>query len=134
MQRREARAEILKALYKAEFTSKNHDHDHDPYLENDLGDQKDFIEKIFYGTLDKQEEVDEMISSFTKGWKVERLAVIDRNVLRMAIYELIFYGETPVEIVINEAIELSKKYGTENAPKFVNGILDKLWKKYSNSE
>lgn len=129
MQRRQARAEILKALYKQEFISKAQSYRGNDFFQSNLGDQQDFVEEIYYGTIDNKEEIDQLITSFTKGWKVERLAVLDRNILRMAIYELIYYQKTPVEVVINEAIELSKKFGTENAPKFINGILDRLWKK-----
>ncbi len=129
MQRRQAREEILKALYRKEFIKSEEGRGPDDFLGEDLGDQEGFIEDIFYGTLESREDIDELITEFTRGWKVERLAVLDRNILRMAIYELIYYGETPVEVVINEAIELSKDFGTENAPKFINGILDKLWKK-----
>ncbi|MBS3812327.1 MAG: transcription antitermination factor NusB [Candidatus Acetothermia bacterium] len=129
MQRRQAREIILKALYRKEFINREVGKGADDFSGEDLGDQKSFIENIFYGTLEKREEIDELITNFTRGWKVERLAVLDRNILRMAIYELIYYRQTPVEVVINEAIELSKDYGTENAPKFINGILDKLWKK-----
>ncbi len=96
--------------------------------EKEPGEQLEFIKEIYQGTLDRREEIDEMISSFAVGWKVNRLAFLDRNILRMAIYELLYYGETPAEVVMNEAIELSKDYGTDNAPKFINGILDRIWR------
>ena len=128
MLRREARAEILKALYGAEFVTGKVDPLEEISWQKDPGEQRDFIEEIFNGTLEHVEAIDELISSFAVGWKVDRLAFLDRNILRMAIYELLYYDETPAEVVINEAIELAKEYGTDNAPKFVNGILDRVWK------
>lgn len=124
MRRREARSEILKALYRLEFVGDDH------MLNNtdDYGPQRDFIQSVFQGTVDRMEELDEIIDRFASGWSIDRLAPVDRNILRMSIFELMYYEETPAEVVINEAVELSKKYGTDNAPSFVNGILDRLWK------
>ncbi len=134
MQRREARAEILKALYGCEFDDGRRGAIEDRLVECDPGEQADFIREMYMGTLDRQEEIDRMISEFAVGWKVDRLAFLDRNILRMALYELLYYKKTPAEVVINEAIELAKKYGTDNAPKFINGILDRIWKEESGRE
>ena len=126
MLRHEAREEILKALYRREFVGGG--------AEAHLGDgssyqgQGDFILDILEGTLDHLEEIDEMIDRFASGWRLERLSPIDRNILRMGIYELLYYSDTPPEVVINEAVELSKTFGTDKSPSFVNGILDKIWK------
>lgn len=130
MLRREAREEILKQLYGSEFVEARRV----SYGEKEVGDQGDFIEEIYGGTLENRESIDELISEFTVGWKVERLAFLDRNILRMAIYEMLYYEETPAEVVMNEAIELAKEYGTENAPKFVNGILDRIWSEKSETK
>lgn len=125
MLRREARQEILKALYRREFLRQA-----DSFNSEKLnyGDQKDFVHDIYFGTVEHFEEIDELIGEFASGWSVDRLAILDRNILRMATYELLFYDKTPPEIVINEAVELSKKFGTEKSPSFVNGILDRIWK------
>ena len=128
MLRREARAKILKALYGSEFIEVGPDPVDNLLADCNPGEQREFIEDIYRGTLKEKEEIDELISSFAVGWKVERLAFPDRNILRMAIYELLYYEDTPPEVVMNEAIELSKDYGTDNAPKFINGILDRIWK------
>jgi len=127
MLRREAREEILKRLYGSEFVEDRGARYGEQPGEKDVGDQKRFIQEIYEGTLKNRERIDELISEFTVGWKVGRLAFLDRNILRMAIYEMLYYEETPAEVVMNEAIELAKEYGTENAPKFVNGILDRIW-------
>lgn len=133
MLRREARKEVLKALYGSEFVEGRVNLAGDLFLE-DPGEQREFIEQIYEGTLDHREEIDELISTFTIGWKVERLAYLDRNILRMGIYEMLYSGETPAEVVMNESIELAKEYGTDNAPKFINGILDRIWKEHKTRE
>ncbi|MBS3814889.1 transcription antitermination factor NusB [Candidatus Bipolaricaulota bacterium] len=133
MLRREARKEVLKALYGSEFVKSRVDLGGE-LLAEDPGEQEDFIQEVYEGTLDHREEIDELISSFTVGWKVERLAVLDRNILRMAIYEMLYSEETPAAVVMNEAIELAKEYGTDQAPKFINGILDRIWKESESPE
>lgn len=124
---------MLKALYGSEFVKSRVDLGGE-LLAEDPGEQEDFIQEVYEGTLDHREEIDELISSFTVGWKVERLAVLDRNILRMAIYEMLYSEETPAAVVMNEAIELAKEYGTDQAPKFINGILDRIWKESESPE
>ncbi len=72
-------------------------------------------------------EIDQLISEYAHGWRLERIFSVDRNILRLAIYELL-YSQLPGEVVINEAVELAKKYGTEHSHVFINGILDRIWK------
>lgn len=124
---------MLKALYGSEFVQGSVDLDGELLAENP-GEQEKFIKEVYEGTLNHREEIDELISSFTVGWKVERLAVLDRNILRMAIYEMLYSEETPAAVVMNEAIELAKEYGTDQAPKFINGILDRIWKENESPE
>ena len=71
-------------------------------------------------------KIDELITKYTKNWNLSRMASVDRNILRVAIYELVFYKETPVNVVINEVVELAKKFSTNESGGFVNGILDKV--------
>ncbi|MFP4646263.1 MAG: transcription antitermination factor NusB [Candidatus Acetothermia bacterium] len=125
MSRREARKAVLTALYQLEFL------DHVELPVDELGEQASFVRDIYDGTRTRMEEIDGLISKFASGWRLERLAVIDRNILRMALYELLYYQKTPPEVVINEAVELSKKYGTEKSSSFINGILDRVWKEKS---
>ncbi|HAF32399.1 MAG TPA: transcription antitermination factor NusB [Anaerovibrio sp.] len=84
----------------------------------------DFLKGLVNGTLDNQEPIDEMITTSSKEWKLQRMAGVDRNITRMAVYELKFCEEklTP-NIIINEAVELAKKFGTDESSRFVNGIL-----------
>ncbi|HNX01548.1 MAG TPA: transcription antitermination factor NusB [Candidatus Cloacimonadota bacterium] len=84
-----------------------------------------FAEDIVRLTIKHLGEIDSVISKHTKNWSIERLASIDRNILRLAIAEM-YYSETPAPIIINEAIEIAKRFSTEQSGKFVNGILDKI--------
>ena len=86
----------------------------------------DFAAKIVIGTIRNKKKSDEMITKYASNWKLSRMAVIDRNVLRMAAYELLFCEDIPPKVSINEAVDLAKKFGDTESGKFVNGILDKI--------
>ncbi|MBI4650429.1 transcription antitermination factor NusB [Candidatus Desantisbacteria bacterium] len=90
---------------------------------------KDFAVILFTGTVAHKEEIDEVIKNLSSNWPLSRMAYIDRNILRLAIYEIMFLPEIPKNVAINEAIEIVKKYSTEESGKFINGILDKVEKK-----
>lgn len=81
------------------------------------------------GTVSKIDEIDKIISERLRGWSLERLSKVSKSILRLGTYELIYQYNIPIEVTINEAIELSKGYGTEGDRRFVNGILDKIAKK-----
>jgi len=85
-----------------------------------------FAKELICNTLEHRLSIDKLIKETAENWKLERIDMVDRNILRIAIYELIFYGKTPPIVVINEAIDIAKKYGTANSGAFVNGILDKI--------
>jgi N utilization substance protein B len=97
----------------------------DEYIE----DTRVFALKLARGVWQNKNEIDAIISRQTIGWPLDRMSTVDRNILRLAIYELNYQNETPASVVINEAVELSKKFGTEESPKFINGILGALTKK-----
>ncbi len=86
----------------------------------------DFAAKIVIGTIRNKKKIDEMITKYASNWKLSRMAVIDRNVLRLAAYELLFCEDIPPKVSINEAVDLAKKFGDTESGKFVNGILDKI--------
>ncbi len=90
-------------------------------------DIKEFAYSIIKGTIKNLEEIDKIIAKYAQNWSVKRMAVIDRNILRMAIFELLFLKDIPPKVSINEAIELAKKYGDKNSGRFINGILDKIF-------
>ena len=130
MQRREAREFLLSALYRREYVD-------EPLAEMlaevEAGDQREYIETVFNGILGRLAEIDRTIGERTVGWRFERLALIDRNILRLGVYELLFLDEVPPEVAMDEAVELAKKYGTEQARSYVNGILDRIWKEHAGA-
>ncbi len=93
------------------------------------GDVRAFAEDIVNNVRLRVEEIDRKISEYATNWQISRMAVIDRNVLRMGLYELMYAPGIPPKVAINEAVELAKKYGDTESSKFVNGILDKIHKK-----
>jgi transcription antitermination protein NusB len=84
---------------------------------------REFANQLFDGAVAEADAADKLVTKLSENWKFERLATVDRNILRLAIYELRF-GTAPVKVVIDEALELAKKFSSEEAPKFLNGILD----------
>ncbi len=125
MQRSRARELVLFALYRAEFLPVILDEiceDEDP------GDQRPYIESVYNGIVARRDEIDRLIGERTVGWRFDRLALLDRNILRIGVYELLYSEEVPPEVALDEAVELAKAYGTEQARGFINGILDRIWK------
>lgn len=89
-------------------------------------DVKAFAGEIILGVCDRKKEIDSLISKYATNWQLDRMAVIDRNVLRLATYELLFMEDIPPKVSINEAIDIAKKFGGSDSGKFVNGVLDKI--------
>ncbi len=86
----------------------------------------EFASLLVHGVIEHQDRIDSMIARFAPEWPLDQMAVIDRNVLRIAIYEFLVDGSTPVKVAINEAVELAKTYGSDSAPRFINGVLGTL--------
>lgn len=89
-------------------------------------DLSDFARQIIFGVLPLTDTLDQFISKYAPEWPLNQIAAIDRNILRMALWEFAVYHDTPVKVAINEAVELAKQYGSESAPRFVNGVLGAL--------
>ena len=87
---------------------------------------QEFAQDLVLGTVENRERIDVEIAAVAEHWRLERMAVVDRNVLRMAIFELMDQPETPPAVVIDEAIEIARKYGSEDSAPFINGILDTI--------
>jgi N utilization substance protein B len=87
---------------------------------------KEFAQRLVEGVLSEQSALDPLIKKYTENWEMDRMAAIDRSILRLAAYELLHEMETPINVIINEAVEIAKKYSTGDSSKFVNGILDKI--------
>ena len=100
-----------------------------------LGDEKQFSSDIVNGIIDHLKELDEIIVKYAPNWPLEKITVMDRNILRIGIWEMKFNPDVPPKVAINEAIELAKSYGGPASGKFVNGVLGSLYKDmYPNSE
>jgi len=95
---------------------------------------REFAVKIFEGTLRHLEKIDEMIANQAENWRLSRMAVVDLNIIRMSIYEFLHENDTPKLVIIDEAIEIGKKFGTQKSSQFINGILDGVLKKYNLQE
>jgi transcription antitermination protein NusB len=87
---------------------------------------RDFADLLFEGTVLRLKEIDKVIQQHTKNWRLSRMAAVDRNVLRLAVFEFLSGGTTPETVVINEALEIAKKFSTNESAQFVNGILDSI--------
>jgi len=127
--RTKAREIALKILYAWEITSDPVDICREKYWEyDDNADSsvKAFADELVMGVVCRKEELDKTISSYATNWKLDRMATIDRNILRIAAFEMLYIDGIPPKVSMNEAIEMAKKYGDRESGKFVNGILDKI--------
>lgn len=133
--RRLARELVLQALYSTEFgNARPHEALADLLTEQPLADSHAmFAQRLFTSTLRRADWASEKISQLAVNWDIRRIAAIDRVILRMAIVEIDEFPETPVKVVLNEAIELAKKYSTAESSGFVNGILDTFAKRTDRS-
>ncbi|MFY9825065.1 MAG: transcription antitermination factor NusB [Thermoanaerobaculia bacterium] len=91
----------------------------------------EYAKNLVRGTLDNQQRIDDLIRGQADNWRLERMPAVDRNILRLAVYEMLHENETPKLVVLDEAIELAKKFGSEQSGRFVNGLLDGLLKQHT---
>ena len=89
---------------------------------------REFAESLVRGSKQHQAKIDQLLAEYTEHWDLDRMAVVDRNILRLAIFELLHEAEVPPKVAINEAIEIAKKFGTRESSRFINGILDRVHK------
>ena len=128
--RRTARELALKFLYQTEFNSNSPDSELNSFCEraNVSEEIQDFTQTLIKNIFIHKKEVDGLLKKISANWVPDRMAMIDKNILRLGICELMFDSKTPPKVVINEAVEIAKKFGTEESPDFINGILDKVYK------
>ena len=128
--RRAARELALKFLYQTEFNSNSPDSELNSFCKraNVSEEVQNFTQALIKNILFHKKEVDELLEKISANWATDRMAIIDKNILRLGICELLFDPTTPPKVVINEAVEIAKKFGTEESPDFINGILDKVFK------
>lgn len=130
MGRTELRQHIFKILFLIEFNGRDEMSEQiELYLDNleELSEKdRAYIENKYQSIVEKVEEIDELLNTNTTGWKTVRMNKVDLTILRLATYELKWDEDVPVGVAINEAVELAKKYSSEEGPSFVNGVLGKL--------
>ena len=134
--RRRAREIVLQLLYEADVNGPRDPDSARRFIKSRLQGRSAltaFSEKLLFETLKHRDEVDRHLGRLAKGWALGRMAITDRNVMRMAAYEILF-SETPGRVAVNEAVVLIKRYGDKNSPRFVNGILDRLLKEFEANE
>lgn len=90
------------------------------------GERDDFMERLVLGVLEHLRKIDCLIEKYSENWRLDRMTIIDRAILRIAIYELLYCEEIPPKVTLNEAIELGKRFGSEDSGSFINGILDRI--------
>ena len=129
--RRRIRAAVLQVLYEIDVVR----HDYERALQDrlearDLAEPDNaFARDVVRGVLANRDKIDKMIAKYASAWPVAQMALIDRNVLRIAVFEIMIGGDTPPKVAINEAVELAKRFGSEQSAHFVNGILDRFIRK-----
>ena len=130
--RRQARVAALQALFEIDIAH----HSADIVLQrriDDLGlpaEGQDFAHFVVHGVLAHQEQLDEMIIAYAPEWPIDQMAIIDRNILRIALFEFMVDQGTPPKVAINEAVELAKTFGSDSSQRFVNGVLGTLLGKH----
>lgn len=126
--RRRAREIVLQMLYEADINDTRDADSMRRFIRSRMQGRRaltDFAWKLLEGTLENREAIDKRLGELATNWSLSRMPVVDRNVLRLGAFEIMF-GDTPDRVAVNEAILLAKRYGDTNSPRFINGILDRL--------
>jgi N utilization substance protein B len=123
MKRREAREKAVQTLFQLDNTEMSIDEAITYIMERPINP---FYESLVKGTTEYRDEVDKVLASKLENWSLERLPKIERTILRMAVYELLYNEDVPHKVVLNEAVELCKQFGDEKSGRFVNGVLSKF--------
>ena len=134
------RSVVLQSLYEWDFY--NRKADLTKILERNLGefapgiDEPEFAWRLMKGVIEREKEIDNIIKKAAPEWPIEQIAIVDRNALRIGLYELLFadHEEVPPKVAINEAIEIAKNYGGPNSGKFINGVLGTVYKEMEKSK
>ena len=130
--RTKAREYALQILYQADIRHTESAQVADEFWQTHdaTSEIKTFTNQLAKGALEHLADIDQLITTHADNWELKRMAVIDRNILRLGIYELVYVGEVPPKVCINEAIELAKRFGDADSGKFINGILDAVHKRH----
>ena len=129
MSRRELREHIFRMLFRIEFNSEEEMKQQEEFYFEDLeeakGTDQEYILSKYRQVEEKKEEIDLLLNEVTEGWKTSRMNRVDLTILRLAVYEMKWDEDVPTSVAINEAVELAKKYSSDEGPSFVNGVLAK---------
>ncbi len=125
--RSELREKCMIILYQWDLFKKDNKTNIDDLIKDNLDIENDFVKDIVYGVVTYQDKIDELANKYMKDWSIERIDRTGASILRMGIFELL-YTDTPEIVVINEAVELAKKYSDDNVRKIINAVLDKVSK------
>ncbi|GEN32819.1 MULTISPECIES: transcription antitermination factor NusB [Aneurinibacillus] len=140
MNRHQSREKAIQVLFSIDMTQAEpkdvlanllEEEDEQPAAE---AQNTEFLNELVEGTVKHQADIDRTISRYLRGWTMGRLANVDRAILRLAGYEMMYRDDIPVKVTLNEAIELAKVYGTDDSPKFINGVLSSLVKDLEKNE
>jgi transcription antitermination protein NusB len=131
--RRKARELALQMLYQHDMSGNPPDMIVSTFedLQKSKPNTREFAIRVFKGTIEHMAKIDDMIVAQADNWRIERMAVVDRNIIRMSIYEFLHENDTPKLVIIDEAIEIAKRFGTQKSSQFINGILDGILKRYN---
>ena len=134
--RRNAREGVLEALFAQQFSEEKPEMVLDRILESNPNrrNNSDFIHLLFFCVMENVNWADDLIRSHLQNWEFDRVAQVDRLLLRMGICEIFFIDEIPPKVSISEMVEISKVYSTDESPNFINGILDAVYKDYQEKE
>ena len=130
MTRRELRENVFKMLFRVEFHEENEMHEQFGLFEDEIENVKEedaaYINQKCNDIIAKIPEIDASVNESTTGWKTTRMGKVDLSIIRLAVYEMKYEDDIPEKVSINEAVELAKRYGTDDSPSFVNGVLAKF--------
>ena len=128
VRRRKSREFALQVLYQLNITKQDATKAFTQFQENFLpnGETDDFLKRLVLGVAEHYAELDRLIERYSEHWRLDRINMIERNILRMALFELLYCEEIPPKVTLNEAIDLGKKYGSEESGSFINGLLDRI--------
>jgi N utilization substance protein B len=136
--RRKARICALQMLFQYDIAQPRVDELTNSYWEafgDDMGNvAREFSNNLALGAIARLDEIDDLIKRRAEHWRIQRMAVVDRNILRLAIYEFLYEGDTPKTVVINEALEIARRFSTFEATQFINGILDAIKRDLESSQ
>ncbi len=126
--RRKSRELALQVLYQLNITKQDVLLGLTQFQEHFLSRKKEdeFLRRLVLGVLEHRQEFDRLIEKYSENWHLDRINIIERNILRMALFELLYCEEIPPKVTLNEAIDLGKRYGSEDSGGFINGILDRI--------